>query len=204
MKHKKNAGLVATLALPQGLPCSDASFAQLGKVSHGLDSDSAVERLKAEASTPRSEDKTPCTYPFHLTTTIHEALDQAFQHAFTTLTSSESESLVRQAQETARACMAEVFAGNEMMRLTPDAMREIEQNIHELAHSVMREAIKLENAACKNIPKSEAKSPELRRKLRDQLASANPVQRFKEKHLGFVAALEKQREMEQQSGKHTQ
>lgn len=181
---------------------SDTTAHTLGAMSHGLDADSAVERLTA--SHKPADDSLPFAYPFHLLSTAHEAIDTAFREAFSGQLSTESPELMRQAQETARQCITELLSGNEIMRFSPEAMAEMEQSLRELAHHVTREAVKLERGASKSMGKPRSNSIDIRRQIREQIASHKPVQDFKQRHFGWVASVEKSREAQTQSGKETQ
>lgn len=186
----------------KGFPVSDTNAHTLGAMSHGLDADSAVERLAA--SHKPAEEPLPFAYPFHTLSTAHEAIDTAFREAFSGQLSTESPELIRQAQETARQCITELLSGNEIMRLSPEAIAEMEQSLRELAHHVTREAVKLERGAAKSIGKPRTSSIDIRRQIREQIASYKPVQDFKHRHLGWAASIEKSREAQPQSGKETQ
>lgn len=181
---------------------SDALPNNLGKMSHGLDADSAVERLNA--SQKREEDGMPLTYPFHLLSTVHESIDTAFREAFAAQLGSESPDIMRQAQQTARECMAEILSGNEFMRLSPDAIAELDASLREITQHVSREAIKLERAGFKHKGKSIKSAEDMRREIRDKINSQKPVQDFKQRHLGWVATIEKSRESGEQITKPQQ
>lgn len=172
----------------------------LGKVSHGLDSDSAVERLQAE----QCKSETPFTYPHSLITTAYEAVDHAFREAFSDQRSSNSPELIRQAQQTARECMAEMLQGNEFMRLTADAQQAIEAALKKLAEQVTHEALQLEQVIAKECGKTRLPTQDLRRQMREKFLRQRPVEEFRQRYLGWAASVEKSREAGQQSGKETQ
>jgi hypothetical protein len=188
--------LAPDLPSKETFPASDAPRAGLGALKHGLDNDSAVERLSAE----RSEGKTAATYPFHALDTAHEMLDLAFQEAFSAELTAGSSDLIRQAQESARAAMAELFAGNALMFLSPDDLATIEQELRELTQHVARESFnmagRLEQTSRQPAPgqtrPARAPSAEIRRRIREQLLTQDPVRDFKFRHLGHTARIHEQ------------
>lgn len=190
---------ISAASLPN-LAVTDAAQASLGTISHGLDADSAVERLAAR----KCNDETPSTYPFSLLTTAYEAIDHAFREAFSDQRGTESPELVRQAQQTARECMAELLQGNEFMILTADAARTVEESIQTLVRHVTREAIHLERTIAKECGKVRLPTQDLRRQIREKIATQKPIQEFRQRHLSWAAGVEQGRDTGPASGQQTQ
>ncbi len=172
-------------------------------MSHGLDAESAVERL---ATARKCEEETPPTYPFNVLATSYEMIDHAFREAFSDQTQSLSPELYRQAQETARQVMGELLSGTQLLQLSPDALRAIETALREVTQHVTHEAVKLEQQVlptCKG-QKPKTLTQDLRRHIREQISTSQPVKQFKERYLGFTAALEEERSRATDKGKATQ
>jgi hypothetical protein len=183
------------LVLPEssnGFPVADAPPSALGKMAHGLDSDSAVERLRAEnAATTQTAG---FLYPFQLTSTVHEWVDTAFREAFSAQLSSESPELLREAQETARQCMSELLSGTALLRLSPDALLEFTDSLRDLVQHVIHEAVTFERAAPKRSARTVRQTTDIRRQIRDQIASQKPLQDFKQRYLGWAPNIDAARE----------
>lgn len=195
---------IAALDLPGtvSLPVAEAAPEALGKVKHGLDSDSAVERLAAEKTRP--SDCTPLTYPHNIESLAHEMVDHVFREPFTDKNTNDHPDLLKQAQEVARQCMSEMLSGNEFMRLTPEALQDIQQSLLELTEHVTHEALKLYRSGHKRMAKSKDSSHNLRREIREEISRTQPVKHFKERYLGWAASVEASREAGLANGKQTQ
>ncbi len=175
----------------------------LGAVTNGLDSDSAVERLAAEKE-KQANDATPFTYPFNLVGLAHEMVDHIFREPFSTKQTNDHDELLKQAQEVARQCMSDMLSGNEVMRLPPDALQNIQQSLQDLTEHVTHEALRLYRGGAKRSVKSKEMEQNLRREIREKVAQSQPVKAFKDRYLGWAATIDKQRELGQSGGKETQ
>ncbi len=183
------------MLLPEGkigFPLADAPLGALGKMAHGLDADSAVERLRAESAL--NPTGAAFLYPFHLVSAVHEWIDVAFREAFSAQLTSESPELLRDAQETARQCMSELLSGTALMRLSPDALLEFTDALRDLVQHVIREAVTLERTAVKRNTRAPRQNAEIRRLIRDQISSQKPLQDFKQRYLGWTSCIEAERE----------
>ena len=133
---------------------------------------------------------------------FYAALDKAFDEAFSNLYITGDNEVIKLAQEATRACLTELLNGNNALRLSPEKMLSIQQDIQKLTTDIAHEAVALTQNRMAQPSTGTSKRPHnMREQIAADIRALKPVQDFKFKHLGFAAAVDAQR-LEELALKH--
>lgn len=190
----------------QTLPAPQANTSGLGTMRTNIGVDSSALQLKkpANENAPPNQGSSADSANIILDSFV-DGLDTAFREAFSPQRISGDNALIAQAQKEAREALGALLTGNNLMRISPDQMKTMQDEIQTICNEIAHEALGLVSAATAaptRNPTAKRPPADIHLALRDRINTK--IDAFHFKHLGHAAKVDAEEKTVAPSKQHPQ